>query len=558
MIRISRFFLPFLCCLTAPALAGTQTRWEVVPDSTAIVWNVREGDSHRDHIEMSGLRISAVLRYGVGADGSFRFERSIVWPMLRTIPNNTHGSLMLAPRAEVAFGAFFSGRRSGDEALALNADAECAKRRALVAEWQRNLVLDTPDPVIDAMFAFAKIRAAESIYDTKGGLMHGPGGERFYAAIWANDQAEYINPFFPFLGYDRGNRSALCSFGYFARYMNPDYRPIPSSIIAEGTDIWNGAGDRGDAAMIAYGAARYALARGDAAEAAEVWPLVEWCLEYCRRRLTGDGVVASDSDELEGRFPAGDANLCTSSLYYDALLSAAMLGRELHKPARQLAAYERQAAALRKNIDRHFGGMVEGFDTYRYYTGNDRLRAWICIPLTVGIDERKEATVEALFSPKLWTENGLLTRSGDKTFWDRSTLYALRGVYASGETEKATGYLSYYSGVRLLGDHVPYAIEAWPEGSQRHLSAESGLYCRILTEGVFGIRPTGFRSFTLTPRLPAAWDRMNLRNVRAFGSAFDIEVRRAAKGMEVAVTQDGREVVRKRLRAGQSLGVTLE
>jgi len=668
MIRISRFFLPFLCCLTAPALAGTQTRWEVVPDSTAIVWNVREGDSHRDHIEMSGLRISAVLRYGVGADGSFRFERSIVWPMLRTIPNNTHGSLMrrfawdvprmlsvnenclqqekvrrivldgtmtvesdwtavkgslsltrvlfpsvdeaafcekyilkntgekplyveiprarsvirtapakgvegsyelvaeicgdtalmLAPRAEVAFGAFFSGRRSGDEALALNVDAECVKRRALVAEWQRNLVLDTPDPVIDAMFAFAKIRAAESIYDTKGGLMHGPGGERFYAAIWANDQAEYINPFFPFLGYDRGNRSALCSFGYFARYMNPDYRPIPSSIIAEGTDIWNGAGDRGDAAMIAYGAARYALARGDAAEAAEVWPLVEWCLEYCRRRLTGDGVVASDSDELEGRFPAGDANLCTSSLYYDALLSAAMLGRELHKPARQLAAYERQAAALRKNIDRHFGGMVEGFETYRYYTGNDRLRAWICIPLTVGIDERKEATVEALFSPKLWTENGLLTRSGDKTFWDRSTLYALRGVYASGETEKATGYLSYYSGVRLLGDHVPYAIEAWPEGSQRHLSAESGLYCRILTEGVFGIRPTGFRSFTLTPRLPAAWDRMNLRNVRAFGSAFDIEVRRAAKGMEVAVTQDGREVVRKRLRAGQSLGVTLE
>ena len=54
-------------------------------------------------------------------------------------------ALMLAPRAEVAFGAFFSGRRSGDEALALNADAECAKRRALVAEWQRNLVLDTPD-----------------------------------------------------------------------------------------------------------------------------------------------------------------------------------------------------------------------------------------------------------------------------------------------------------------------------------------------------------------------------------------------------------------------------
>lgn len=667
MTRTYRFFLPLLFCLAAPALAGAQTRWEIVPDSTAIVWNVREGDSHRDHIEMSGLKISTVLRYGVDADGSFWLDRSIVWPMLRTVPNNTHGSLMrrfgwdiprmitvneallqqervrrivldgtmtvesdwaaakgtlsltrilfpsvdaaafcekyilkntgknplyveiprarsvirtepakgvegsyelvaeicgdtalmLAPQAEVAFEAFFSGRKPAEQALALSADAEHAKRRALVAEWQRNLVLETPDPVIDAMFAFAKIRAAESIYDTKGGLMHGPGGERYYAAIWANDQAEYINPFFPFLGYEKGDRSALCSFEHFARYMNPDYRPIPSSIVAEGDSFWNGAGDRGDAAMIAYGAARYALARGDAAEAARVWPLVEWCLEYCRRQLTGDGVVASDADELEGRFPAGDANLCTSSLYYDALLSASMLGRELHKPAGQLAAYKREAAALRKNIDRHFGGMVEGFDTYRYYTGNDLLRAWICIPLTVGIDERKEATIEALFSPKLWTDNGLLTQSGDKTFWDRSTLYALRGVYASGATEKATDYLSYYSRARLLGDHVPYAIEAWPEGAQRHLSAESGLYCRILTEGVFGIRPTGLRSFTMTPRLPAAWDHMNLRNVRAFGSAFDIEVRRAAKGLDVTVTQEGKTLVRKTIRAGQSLGVKL-
>ena len=665
--------------LSAVAVCGQ--RWQIAPDGRGIVWKVGSAIPHDDHIEMSGARMAFVLRWGVDSRGAFRQERSLVFPLLRTLPNNTHASLMYRMAADIpsllgvdglalqdervgqeaidgalevrsrwgvgkmnvgsardmkpepvvemtrtifpsrtlplmcerytlrnvgakpltvsvpefsqvvttdpakgvtgsyvvrgdiagsgtftlaagdslAFDAVFQAYPGGGEPLHPDVAAELAARMAFVRECiDANLVLEPPDPVIDTQFRYAKLRAAESIVATKGGYMHAPGGESYYAAIWANDQAEYVNPFFPFLGYGVGNASALNSFRHFARFMNPAYEPLPSSVIAEGDDIWNGAGDRGDAAMIAYGAARYALARGDAAEAAEVWPLVEWCLEYCRRRLTGDGVVASDSDELEGRFPAGDANLCTSSLYYDALLSAAMLGRELHKPARQLAAYERQAAALRKNIDRHFGGMVEGFDTYRYYTGNARLRAWICIPLTVGIDERKEATVEALFSPKLWTEDGLLTRSGDKTFWDRSTLYALRGVYASGETEKATGYLSYYSGVRLLGDHVPYAIEAWPEGSQRHLSAESGLYCRILTEGVFGIRPTGFRSFTLTPRLPAAWDRMNLRNVRAFGSAFDIEVRRAAKGMEVAVTQDGREVVRKRLRAGQSLGVTLE
>ena len=62
----------------------------------------------------------------------------------------------------------------------------------------------------------------------------------------------------------------------------------------------------------------------------------------------------------------------------------------------------------------------------KYYEGNDVLRSWICIPLTVGIQDRKDATIQALFSPRLWTENGLLTQAGSETFWDRSTLYALR------------------------------------------------------------------------------------------------------------------------------------
>ena len=114
---------------------------------------------------------------------------------------------------------------------------------------------------------------------------------------------------------------------------------------------------------------------------------------------------------------------------------------------------------MRENIENYFGAKVEGFDTYAYYKGNNILRSWICIPLTVGIDERAEGTIQALFSPRLWTENGLLTQAGDETFWDRSTLYALRGVYAVGETEKATEYLHRYSQTRLLGEHVPYAIE---------------------------------------------------------------------------------------------------
>lgn len=194
--------------------------------------------------------------------------------------------------------------------------------------------------------------------------------------------------------------------------MNPEYNKIPSSIIAEGLSTWGGAGDRGDAAMVAYGAARYALARGNQEEAEKLWPLIEWCLEYNKRQLTPEGVVASDADELEGRFPAGKANLCTSSLYYDALLSACYLGKEIGVSSTQLAQYKKQAGQLKENMDRYFGGEVEGFDTYRYYKGNDKLRSWICIPLTVGIHDRKDETIKALFSPNLWTKDGLLTESG--------------------------------------------------------------------------------------------------------------------------------------------------
>lgn len=402
-----------------------------------------------------------------------------------------------------------------------------------------NLVLDTPDPVINQMFAFSKIRACESIYETQGGPMHGPGGESYYAAIWANDQAEYINPYFPYTGYEYGNVSALNSFKHFARFINDEWKPIPSSIVAEGLDIWAGVGDRGDAAMIAYGASRYALTRASREEAEELWPLISWCLEYCHRKLNEGGVVASDTDELENRFPSGDANLCTSSLYYDALISAAYLAKELGKGNNVANTYRKQASTLRKNIETYFGSTVEGYSTYAYYKGNDVLRSWICIPLTVGIDERKEGTIQALFSPRLWTENGLLTQAGSETFWDRSTLYALRGVYAAGETEKATEYLQRYSKTRLLGEHVPYAIEAWPEGEQRHLSAESGLYGRIITEGLFGIRPIGFKSFTLTPRLPQKWNKMALHHVRAFGADFDIEVKRLSSGKLQVMVSEG-------------------
>ena len=107
--------------------------------------------------------------------------------------------------------------------------------------------------------------------------------------------------------------------------------------------------------------------------------------------------------------------------------------------------------------------------------------------------------------------------------------------------------MHHYSEYRLLGNHVPYPIEAWPEGSQRHLSAESGLYCRALIEGMFGLRPTGLKSFTVSPRLAEEWNQMALRHVKGFGSDFDIEVVRQGSALRVTVTDNttGKKQVKK-------------
>ena len=469
-------------------------------------------------------------------------EKGIYGEYVVTVESTKKGIFKIGAGAELEFAIIYTARKANEEKYAWSASYELSKRRQMIAGILDDLVLETPNDTINREFAFAKIRGTESIYDTKGGLMHGPGGGAYYAAIWANDQAEYINPFFPFLGNINGNESAMNSFRHFARFINAEYKPIPSSIISEGVGTWHGAKDRGDQAMIAYGASRFALAYGDKNAASELWPLIEWCLEYLERKKSPEGVIFSDSDELENRFENGDYNLATNALAYGGLVSASNLAVELNKPG-AANLYRNRAGVLKKAIEKYFGATVQGFNTYQYYLGNTKLRAWICYPLNMGIFDRKEETMKALFSDFLWTGDGILSESGTKTFWDRSTLHAFKGLFAAGATDQTMKYFTYYSAKRLLGDHVPYPVEAWPEGNQRHLSAESGLYCRVVTEGLFGIEPVGFKSFLVKPKLPAGWDFMKLKNIKAFQSAFDVEAYRKGKKIKVVVLQNGKKVV---------------
>lgn len=383
--------------------------------------------------------------------------------------------------------------------------------------------IETGDDIIDTFFTFALIRSGESIFRTRSGLLHSPGGYSYYAAVWCNDEVEYAGPHFAFTGDHDLLEASMNAYKLYMPFMDDSYQPIPSSIVAEGFDFWNGAGDRGDAAMYLYGASHFALISGDREKARQLLGAIKWCAEYCERKKNRSGVIKSDKDELEGRFSAGSANLCTSTLCYSGLRTSAILLREFGE--NELAdTYEKRADKLAKDIEKYFGASVGGFETYRYHKGNELLRSWICMPLCVGLTGRTEGTVKALTCDEMLTENGILTQQGTKTFWDRATLYALRGIFASGYTEKATDLLLTYCKNRLLGQRVPYPVEAYPEGNKRHLSGESALFCKVFTEGLMAIEPLGFNTFSIKPCLPEEIDHIYLRKIHAFGTVFDVEM----------------------------------
>lgn len=301
--------------------------WQLA-ETGEIVWNLDSKNAlpHDDHIAMSGQFVDMILEWGLDESGSFYADRLIRWPMLRTLPDDTHASLQrklgdtvlsrprvngdivsagkvekikihgflsvvsehaeglksertifpsvlnpviidrikwtntsnrpmeimvpawkneehtdadkgfsgsyvisefvvgdgkfrLAVGESVTYAVVRAARKSADAPYFGNSLTEWAARQEFIRNSSNNLVLETPDLALNRLFDFSKIRASESIFSTRGGLMHGPGGyNKYLAAIWANDQAEYVNPFFPFLGDPAGNESALNSFRHFARY----------------------------------------------------------------------------------------------------------------------------------------------------------------------------------------------------------------------------------------------------------------------------------------------------------------------------------------------------
>lgn len=421
-----------------------------------------------------------------------------------------------------------------------------------------NLILETPNRVLNTMFAFSKIRASESIFESSMGLIHSPGGGNYYLGTWANDQVEYSGPFFPYLGYKNANIAAYNTYQKFLENI-PTEGHIPYAFEMDGNFPMTHL-DRGDAAMIVYGTSQYVLATGDIEIAKKLWPLIEWCADYCHKMRNEFGAVRSESDEMEGRISTGSANLSTSALYFGGLKFAIPIAQKLGKE-KLAAEYQNRSADMEFTIDNYFGANIEGLETYKYFAENTHLRHWICLPLNMGINTRKDATLKALFE-KLWTDNGVLVeynkdRSAQETFWDRATLYAFRGALKAGATNLALDRLKDYSNKRLLGDHVPYAVEAYPENNMKHLSAESALYARVFIEGLFGIEPIDFDRIKIKPSLPNPWDKMSISAIEIMGTKIDLYTIRKGENLEIKAIKNDKIILDQLIENGESIELKL-
>lgn len=260
-------------------LGGLSLLRTFVPDSSALgFWEeLRVQNTGTQSVTVQPCRSETMpAQYGRGVYGIYEVQ---------TRPENSD-AVILAPGAQVIYRAHTAARIYGKPwPEPLPFAQELQNRRDRIQALQGQVVLKTGDAALDTMFRLCKLHAAETIFDTLVGPLHSPGGCEYYAASWTNDQVEYAGPWFAFAGDALAKQAALNAYRQYVPFMGPQYTPIPTSIISQGQDIWEGAGDRGDAAMFLQGCSRFVLMLGLAELAEEFAEPLLWCAEYCRRRI---------------------------------------------------------------------------------------------------------------------------------------------------------------------------------------------------------------------------------------------------------------------------------
>ncbi|GAB0495300.1 hypothetical protein MMPV_006599 [Pyropia vietnamensis] len=627
-VAITRTFFP---SMSRPSAVEVWTVTNVSPDQLAVL----RVDSTMSTLNSSPDGVAGDYEVYTAVPGSVG-ERLEIPPGGGVAHVGVHTTARMADNPSLRSAAAVAG--SGpfcDDEPVTNAGLvrEMRERQAFVRSLSGGrCVLETPEPELDTAFALAKVRTGEAVFETELGLLHSPGGGKYYGGVWANDQAEYAGPFLAWLGgagavdsdatgrsrdaMERKGAGSSSTAGEGSQCMSvssamhdpshdvatavngveeagmvqdePEedvsasidardsvalwdntplaafarssvlvvdrlasisvaalnsYRTLASlmpsapadtmaySVEVEGDYI--GRLDRGDAGCYAWGASLYALTVPSAAPV--LTPSITWALQHITARIADspDGILITESDEMEGRFETGESNLAANATALAALRSAALLADSVGRTT-AAAGLRSKAADLEAAIEEYFGDKNVWSGGYRYFAGCRKMRGWSALPAAAGISSPRAARAVGLLLAKhgtMWTPEGVRVEAARHDSWDRQTLVALRtafrvdrgqGISDVGLAEVALDRLREFTTTRAFGEHVPYCVEENYEGCQ--LAGESALYARVWLEGMFGITVMGRRKVSIAPRLPKHWRRMALRRLFGCGVVFDVVV----------------------------------
>lgn len=357
----------------------------------------------------------------------------------------------------------------------------------------------------------------------------------FYCGVWCNDQAEYAAPALALFG-EEERAVVLNCLRVLGANFDWERGLVPYSVEVDGGYI--GRVDRGDAAMFAWGAALFMLVVGREEMSREVFGYVKFVCDLLMGKMAEGGVIRSESDELEGRFATGDANLSVNCLAILGLLSGAEVAREVGE-WRLGEVYEEAAEALREAAHKYFG--VDDARRYAYYEGCKDARGWACLTALAGLEDGLDALRYVL--SELWVGGdqaveknggGVLVSEESSDIWDRCTLYAIRVAFRAGLVEEGSEKLSEYATKRdSSGDALPFAVEN--NGSYAQLSAESGLLIRVFTEGLLGMEFKHGRTMTLRPRCPTNWEKYSVCDVYYLNVCLEFKIEKTGMGIRLEV-----------------------
>ncbi|MHB1458990.1 MAG: alpha-L-rhamnosidase-related protein [Armatimonadota bacterium] len=493
------------------------------------------------------------------------------------------GTITVPAKGSAVYWIAFMGAESRDELDRLGRDTSSVKRDlAAVLKFEKRTfeggpVVKTPDEEINAYFAWTKtipwkgshrlpigepysLSSNQNKRETVLNALVGPA-----TGVWANDCVQTL---------------------WECSTLGPDFYPIIENTLEsyyghglpESIEFWNGNGTPwyvflkiGQQPEWVMGAANYLLMSGDRKSFERFWPKIYQVLrsfhalyDYDRDWL--DDYSTSPFPEQPFTGPYNHEMLYASCYWYAAFDAAsevgALFGKKLESDDLRW-----QADQIRDAINKRFATDY-GYASWLKVEGNWRPadKPWeatfdlphekhphighnISFPVEYGIasPEQAEKTFKTILNPPMMTDAGPIvgytpSEAGPKDvmggIWNYNRWNVVHALYRYGHTEDATKMLEKWVDQESNSLIRYQAVEQW--GTPTAITNlgfvwTAGRSMRSILFGLYGLEPisTGLR---LTPKLPAEWPQMELRDLYFRKSIFDIIIKR---GTSTSLTVDG-------------------